>query len=92
MTVSHRLREALKLAGFAWVDYSDLVEAIDSQIYTLMVDSVPQTTTSQQSMPISMYDSLFSDFGPMGWNMNSYTMDLGSTSAPHFQHSTSFSQ
>ncbi|KAF5346171.1 hypothetical protein D9758_009923 [Tetrapyrgos nigripes] len=34
-----RLRDGLKVAGFAWVDYTDLVEAMDSQISALHASS-----------------------------------------------------
>ncbi|KAK7464271.1 hypothetical protein VKT23_006436 [Stygiomarasmius scandens] len=85
-----RLRDALKLAGFSWIDYTDLVEVIDSQITTLMAGSIPQTTIPQQSNLI--YDSLFSDLGPMGcWNMNMYTLNSDSINSPQFQHPTGFS-
>ncbi|KAF5360141.1 hypothetical protein D9758_011323 [Tetrapyrgos nigripes] len=36
-----RLRDGLKIAGFAWTDYTDLVEVIDSHVSALMDNSAP---------------------------------------------------
>ncbi|THU86015.1 hypothetical protein K435DRAFT_868727 [Dendrothele bispora CBS 962.96] len=87
-----RLRDDLKLIGFSWADYSDLVEGIDSHICHLMADSLPQATAASSNPSVaamSAYDSLFTDLGSLSWNPT-YGIDLHSMNPSHFQHPAGF--